>query len=300
MWALISGSPFYDEEGCFAGSLGMLTDITERKKYEGGLIESKERAEELARLKSTLLTNMSHEIRTPLTGILGFAEIIATHGSDRAPEYAEIITESGLRLMDTLNAVLELAQLESRSVVLTPERLDIVNLMREVLEPHEREACRKGLYLRLEHDTSYILSTSDRSALSRLFANLTNNALKFTDHGGVTIRLAHSDRSLRVEFEDTGIGIGESFIPQLFEDFKQESEGMTSNYEGVGLGQSIAKRLVDLLGGTIDVASTRGVGTTFTLQLPIALPNDSPVERKSALHQRLSSVDPYGRARDVA
>ena len=285
-WMLISGSPFVDENGQFAGSLGMLTDITERKEYEQGLIAAKEKAEELARLKSTLLTNLSHEIRTPLTGILGFADVIASLAteSDEVLEYADFIAQSGERLMSTLNSVLELAQLESGSLRISSEVFDAAHRVRRLLPALEPVAVRRGLYLRIEQDSSDLFTVGDPAAFARIMTNLISNGLKFTEKGGVSLRLVREQEWVRVDVIDTGIGIDESFRSQLFQDFKQESDGISRAFEGVGLGLSISSRLVKLMGGSIGVSSQPGVGSTFTVRLPAetaASPAPATAHRRS-------------------
>lgn len=247
---------------------GLMLDVTEQREAEEALIKAKQEAEEMARLKSAFLTNMSHEIRTPLAGILGFAEIIADEAVGEVREYAEIIGQSGERLKDTLNSVLDLARLESGSMRLAPENFDTVQQIEKLLPMFERQI-REGLYLHLEPEVPHLWACLDKGAFSRILTNLISNGLKFTQQGGVTIRLGAGAQHIWIEVADTGIGISESFLSRLFEEFQQESAGLTRSYEGTGLGLPITKRLVELMGGTIQVESQKDVGTVFTVRLPI-------------------------------
>lgn len=243
-------------------------DITKRKEYEKQLIEAKEEAEQLAHLKSTLLANMSHEIRTPLTSVLGFSSILAEEATGAHKEFAQLIGQNGKRLMDTLNSVLDLAQLESGAMKSKP---GIVNLEEEVeqmvllLTPLADE---KGLFLRTECTLQDATGAIDRAMLNRVLNNLVGNAIKFTPEGGVVVTISGTEDQLLVSVTDTGIGISDDFLPQLFEEFRQESTGLARSYEGNGLGLSITRRLVELMHGAIDVKSKKGVGTTFTVKIP--------------------------------
>lgn len=250
-------------------SAGVMFDITERKEAERALFEAKEKAEELARLKSNFLANMSHEIRTPLTSIIGFAEILEAEPMADVTSKAQFIRGSGHRLMMTLDSVMDFAQLESGSLRLDVARIDVVAHTRDLRPMFELLAQQKGLYLKFECEQPKILAYADPAALFRVLTNLISNAIKFTTEGGVHVKIRREDAFACFEIADTGIGIGQNFLDQLFEDFKQESEGFARNYEGVGLGLSITKRLVDLMYGSIDVDSRKGEGSTFTVRLPI-------------------------------
>lgn len=256
-------------EGDVVTSAGVMFDITERKESERALFEAKEKAEELARLKSNFLANMSHEIRTPLTSIIGFAEILEAEPTADVISKAQFIRGSGHRLMMTLDSVMDFAQLESGSLRLDVARVDVMSHTRDLRQMFDLQAKQKGLYLKFDCEHTKILAYADPAALFRVLTNLISNAIKFTTEGGVHVTIRQEEASVCFDIADTGIGIGEEFLGQLFEDFKQESEGFARNYEGVGLGLSITKRLVDLMGGSITVASRRGEGSTFSVRLPM-------------------------------
>ncbi|MEM1096337.1 MAG: PAS domain S-box protein [Bacteroidota bacterium] len=263
-----------------------------RKQHEVELIEAREQALEMSRLKSTFLANMSHEIRTPLTAIIGFADILALNDSQTDNrEFARLIRQSGQRLLDTLNSVLDLAQLEGDMVPIDWQWInvrDVAEGVAEMLRP--RLADRPvALFVRPEDDTP-IPVFSDVGALQRILVNLASNAIKFTDDGEVCIELGVEAETLTVAVSDTGIGIPEHFLPHLFDEFRQASSGISRDYEGSGLGLTITKRLVELLEGEIQVQSEPGKGTCFTVTLPFGdhVPDASPTDalRESSVSYR--------------
>lgn len=270
-----------EADGDIVTSAGVMFDVTEQKEAEQALVEAKERAEELAGLKSAFLANMSHEIRTPLTSILGFAEVLEVEPTENVRAMAKHIMNAGQRLMLTLDSVMDLAQLESGSIRLHLVEIDLVKHVKELLPMFERHAQHQGLSLEFECQQRSLNVFADTGALFRVLTNLLSNAIKFTTEGGVTVRLQEQDGFVRMDVTDTGIGMGEAFLAKLFQDFKQESEGFSRNYEGVGLGLSITKRLVDLMAGSIEVTSRKGQGSTFTVRLPNRAPK-SAVELKPA------------------
>ncbi len=246
-------------------------DVTERREYEQSLIEAREMAEEMNRLKSSFLANMSHEIRTPLTAIIGFADILAAELPDESREFVHLIRSSGERLMHTLNSVLDLAQLEGRGLTLHPEPVNVAAEVEEVLGLFRQQARQRGLDLHLDAPAEPIWARLDRGALSRVLVNLVSNAVKFTHVGGVTVVVRRLPEALVIEVRDTGIGIDPRFADRIFEEFRQESSGLARGYEGNGLGLTITRRLVELMQGTIELESEKGVGSTFTVRFPVPL-----------------------------
>ena len=241
-------------------------DVTERKQFERDLIHAKERAEEANRLQAAFLANMSHEVRTPLTAIVGFAAVLAEEIPAEQHEFVELIRKSGDRLMATLNSVLDLAQLESCTLQLSPMVLDVAREVEETVRLFRKRAEDKGLQLTFEGGLDRPLHAFvDRAALDRILSNLLSNAIKFTPSGRVTVSVSRKSQQVVIRVEDTGAGIDEAFLPHLFEKFKQESNGHCRGYEGVGLGLTITKQVVELMGGEIAVESTKGLGTVFTV-----------------------------------
>ncbi|MDX1421313.1 MAG: PAS domain S-box protein, partial [Rubricoccaceae bacterium] len=251
-------------------------DVTERKQFERELIEAREAAVEMARLKSAFLANMSHEIRTPLTGILGYAGLLAEEVEGEQQEFVQFIEKSGRRLLDTLNSVLELARLEANGVEPSLEVLDVVSEAEEAVRLLTPLAEAKGLALTLDPAPARAATASlDRVCLGRILSNLIGNAVKFTEEGGVHVRVEVDEADVLVHVRDTGRGIAAGFLPHLFDEFKQESEGHARSHEGAGLGLAITKRLTDLLGGAIAVECPTTGGTVFTVAFPRHLPATS-------------------------
>jgi PAS domain S-box-containing protein len=245
-------------------------DITDRKAQEFALVEARDRAEEMARLKSTFLANMSHEIRTPLTAILGFADLLADELPPDKHEFVHYIQEGGHRLLDMLNSVLDLARLEAGSATVALEPLDVMPEMHSLAGLFSRLAAKKTLTLTVEGPDWPVRVQADRSGLARVMSNLVGNAIKFTDQGGVTVRVVPDGAFVALHVVDTGVGIEPDFLPYLFDEFRQESAGIARSHEGAGLGLALSKRLVDLMGGTISAESTKGAGSTFTVRLQMA------------------------------
>lgn len=250
------------------GFLIHVRDVTDRAAFDAEMLKSRDRAEEMSRLKSVFLTNMSHEIRTPLTTILGFAEILVEEVNEDALEFVHLIQQGGERLLDTLMSILDLARLESSSFDITPEPFDVAAKIGEMCRLMAPLADEKGLSLEFSQHDDAIEAVMDISAVERVVSNLVSNGIKFTKEGGVTVSLEADEDHVLIHVADTGIGISEEFMPFLFEDFKQESEGLSRIHEGSGLGLSITKRLVQLMKGNIMAESEKGRGTVFTVALP--------------------------------
>ncbi|MEL6769508.1 MAG: PAS domain S-box protein [Bacteroidota bacterium] len=245
-----------------------IRDITDRKRAETVLLKSKEHAEEVARFKSSFLANMSHEIRTPLTGILGFASVLAEEVDEHHREFVTLITRSGQRLLDTLNSVLDLARLEADRMDLSTEPLQVGPLVQEGVDLLSSLATTKGLALDVRVTAPDAHALLDEGAMNRIINNLVGNAIKFTREGEVDVLVEADSTLVRLVVRDTGPGIDEAFLPRIFSEFEQESQGIGRDHEGTGLGLTITQRLVEKLGGAIEVKSKKGVGTTFTVTFP--------------------------------
>lgn len=245
-------------------------DITKQKKHEQQILHAKAQAENVARLKSSLLNNMSHELRTPITSIIGYAELIMSEPPPLHEEFAKRIKRSGKRLGETLNSVLEMAQIESGTLSLDIARVDVGALADEVTNLYRSSITDKPVTLQVETAPGTLAIHSDRRFLYRILSNLVSNAVKFTEEGTIAVRIAPTPDGISMEVRDTGIGITSAFKSELFDAFKQESQGFGRSYEGTGLGLTITKRMVELLDGEIHVESTRGEGSTFTVTIPDA------------------------------
>ncbi|MFH1160454.1 MAG: ATP-binding protein [bacterium] len=270
--------------------VGMIMDITDQKKILQDLNVSRVKAEESDRLKTSLLANMSHELRTPMNSILGFSDLLLNESHD--PEtifYTNKIHVSGKRLMNTLHAILELADLETTREKLAVREIDLLKVLSSVTVPFQTQASNKGLYLVTEF-THRIIVLADEKLLKLVFQNLVDNAVKFTEEGGVTVEtaLVESEGSYqaKIMFKDTGIGIVRENFETIFEEFRQASEGYNRMYEGTGLGLTLSKKMVEMMGGKITVESESGLGSIFTVWLPAVMKGVPPLEVQETVADR--------------
>ena len=246
-----------------------MASILDRIEREADLRAARDEAEEMNRLKSAFLANMSHEIRTPLTSIIGFAEILRDEADESTQRFANLIHTSSQRLMETLKSVLDLSKLEAGAMDLSPESVQVDAAVQSTVDLFQPRASAQDVALTTHGTDAECRAVLDKSALDRVLSNMISNAIKFTPSGGsVDVHLHPAPDAIEIAVADTGVGIEEAFLPDLFEAFTQESTGNTRAFEGSGLGLAITKRLVDLMGGTISVESTKGEGTTFTVRLP--------------------------------
>jgi len=260
--------------GSRAAQLGrvlLFDDVTERKEYEEQLRDAKEAAEEADRLKTAMLANMSHELRTPLTAITGYADMLKDMLDGEPELFAEKIQHGGTRLSNTLESVLDFSELEAGARELDRSPVDLAAIVDEAADFHRSSAEEASLSLEIERPDGPVWVYSNEAALHRIVGNLLENAIKFTPEGGsVGVRVREDGDAVVLEVEDTGIGIDEDALPQVFEAFRQESEGMAREYEGTGLGLSIVKELADALDAEIEVHTQKGEGTRFVVRMPAA------------------------------
>lgn len=280
----ISGVPAASADGVVGSVLLVVKDITAQVKRAEELRLARDRAEEMSRLKSSFLANMSHEIRTPLTGILSSAEILSDETDGELQEIADLITISAERLRRTLSAVLDLAELESNTWRFSDTCTELTDIVSKVVAEQRSMAEERNVSIFVDSPSSCSVQY-DGEALGHIIESLVSNAVKFTRDGSVRVRIDGREDAVVVEVRDDGIGISRDFLPHIFEEFKQESDGVARNFEGSGLGLTIAKRLIMLLGGDIEVESTKGEGSTFRVVLPAATPErDESKETRKELH----------------
>ncbi|MCS3830615.1 PAS domain S-box-containing protein [Salinibacter ruber] len=269
--------PVTGEEGEVVSIFVTARDITERKRKARRLKEAKEQAElskleaeEASRMKSAMLANMSHEIRTPLTGIIGFAEAIGDEidGDGGVAHFADLIEDSGRRLLDTLDAVLNLSKLEAGQMTLESRPIDLADQAQQVAREFAAEADDSGLALEVEAEEAG--ARADEGGLQIVLQNLLSNAIKYTEEGTVQVRTYREDGEAVLQIEDTGIGMDPAVAESLFEPFRQGSEGLSREYEGTGIGLAVTKKATEQMGGSIDVETEKGEGSTFTSRLPAA------------------------------
>lgn len=267
---LVSATCFDDSQS--SNHLVVFYDITERKQIENELLIAKKRAEESDQLKSAFLNNLSHEIRTPFNAILGFLAMLHDHTlpANERDEYIGIIDQSAERLMNTINDTVEMAKIQTGQLKLTERETDISSLLCDVLEHFKPQAELKGLNFILKKrqpDLRFHIKT-DPDKLKSILSCLINNAIKFTSRGSIELDLRDSDGCLEFAVKDTGIGIPANKHQAIFELFMQADVSNTRKFEGSGLGLSIAKAYVEMLGGHIWLESKVEAGTTFYFTIP--------------------------------
>lgn len=250
-------------------------EIKKREAIEIELIKSKEKSEELNKLKSSLLTNMSHEIRTPMNGILGMASILNERLTDKVfADMAQKIYSSGLRLMNTLGSILDLSELESNTMEINPAEYNIASDIFAFLRQYKDIAEEKNLFFRINVVNKDFCAFVDERICRHIIIKIVDNAVKYTEKGGiiVTVNAEFIDGMdwVIVDVSDTGIGIADKDKEIIFEEFKQLSEGISRNYEGTGLGLTLVKKMLKLSKGKLELTSCPGYGSSFRIKFPAA------------------------------
>jgi PAS domain S-box-containing protein len=248
---------------------GHATLVLDRLDYEDTLRRAKEEAEEANRTKSVLLANINHEFRTPLTSIISASRLLEDNPS-LAGSLATRISSGGKRLLYTLNTVMDFAELEGDQTSFSPQRFDVRDVVRSTVDDFREAAARNGVSITTEQPDHPLVVVLDPHYVARICTHLMSNAVKFSEDDGVPIRIgARADGGAAVLWvEDEGIGIDPSFQPHVYDEFSQASSGYDRTHDGNGLGLTITKRLVDRMGGSIDLDSTPGEGTRVTVRLP--------------------------------
>jgi PAS domain S-box-containing protein len=276
---------------------GAIFDITDRKEVEEELRRyhkhlevlvkdrtselefARDRAEDTDRLKSAFLATMSHELRTPLNSIIGFTGIVlqglAGPLNDEQHKQLGMVQSSARHLLNLINDVLDISKIESGQLKVFAESFDMNESINKIVKSVTPLSEGKGLKLISEVAPEIGQITSDRKRVEQILINLVNNAIKFTDKGEVRIQCRINGSRLLTSVKDTGIGIESEDMDNLFKPFRQIDSGIAREYEGTGLGLSICKKLIDLLGGEINVESEWGLGSTFTFTLPMDYRNST-------------------------
>ncbi len=275
-WKWLEGQPrvIFDAAGAPVKFQDVVRDITERKVLEAELRAANAEAQAATQVKSQFLANMSHELRTPLTAVIGFANLI-NERPELAPEtrqYVARVQTAGKALLATVNDVLDFSKLEAEQVEICPWPTDPLELLDEVVQLFGAQAQAKGLRLRTDvaAETPPCVDL-DPDRVRQVLTNLIGNAVKFTDHGSVTVRLGYREGELRIAVDDTGAGIPPDQASLLFQRFSQVDGSNTRRHGGTGLGLAICKGLVEAMGGRIGVTSTPGQGSSFSFAIPAAV-----------------------------
>jgi len=255
-------------------AVGILRDISARKKVEAEMLAAQKYAQEMNQMKTNFLSTMSHELRTPLNGILGFSEILfESLETTEFKTYAETILKSSERILNTFNLIIDLAVLDANKVNVTKKPENIIQIIHDVCESYNSQAAEKNLIIKQNIGLLEATAEIDQMLLTQALNNLLNNAVKYTEKGSITLSLkkvkANNVDCFAVSVSDTGIGIPPEKTSLIYQAFRQVSEGYNRSFEGMGIGLYITKKYVDLLDAFIDMKSEVGNGSSFTIYIPI-------------------------------
>jgi signal transduction histidine kinase len=247
-------------------------EIVHRKMLEESLREAKESAEQSNKVKSAFLANVSHELRTPLNSIIGFNGMLLKEMTGplnfEQKKQLKMVKGSSIHLLDLINDVLDISKIEAGELTLSPSRFNYRELIQDTTAALLPLAEKKGLLLTAQIEENIHELVSDERRIKQVLINLINNAIKFTQQGQITIECRTEGNEVITTIADTGIGIAEEQITDIFSPFRQVDSGLSRQYEGTGLGLSISKRIIELAGGHISVESQPGKGSRFCFTLP--------------------------------
>lgn len=287
-WLLISGAPRYNDNGDLVGTVGIHLDITEQKQLEIDLTNARDAAQASAQAKELFLANMSHEIRTPMNAILGMTNQLNKTKLDTSQKFfLDTIHSASDNLIIIINDILDLSKIDSGKLSIEKIGFEPQKVINKVMQVLQHRAEEKGLIFTnsfYDPQLSKVL-IGDPYRLEQVLINLISNAIKFTYKGIVdtTFKVVsdfQETQIIDITVKDTGIGMDEAFLEKLFDKFSQEDESVTRKYGGTGLGMSICKELVELMGGEIAVFSRKNEGTTVTIRLKMDKSSESELPQK--------------------
>ncbi len=297
---LVSAAPLLGDEGDIQGSIGIHWDITHLKEMEFELTEAKRIAEDSSKAKAMFLANMSHEIRTPLNGIVGMAEQLAQSQLDADQRYfTDIMRSASSTLLSIINDVLDISKIESGKFSIETISFNLNENIRRTLSIFEEKAKLSDISLDIDlMDDRGIMHLGDPHRLSQVLFNIVGNAIKFTHTGyvRVTSKLERGENDVcwvSFSIEDTGVGMDMSYLAKVFEAFSQEDSSITRKFGGSGLGLSIARSIIQIMGGTIQIESEKGKGTRVDIRIPMRISNDKTkqeIVEMTDLHKSLKGL----------
>ncbi|WP_121060737.1 hybrid sensor histidine kinase/response regulator [Chachezhania antarctica] len=300
IWTDINIVPVAGEDGQPEMVVSVERDVTAARLHATELAAAKLAAEEGAKAKADFLATMSHEIRTPMNGVMGMADLLAETDLDEDQRlFADTIRSSAQALLTVINDILDLSKLDAGKMRLSPVNFDLPETLTALIRLLGPQARDKGLRLELDTGDTLVQTVfADDGRLRQVLLNLVGNAVKFTESGSVTLRARSFDTGAGhdVIFEvcDTGIGIPSDKLDRVFEGFSQAEASTTRRFGGTGLGLTIARMIVEAMGGWIEVTSEEGVGTTFTVNLTLAYPEDcARVSGERSAERSTTSMSQY-------
>ena len=271
------------EKDIIIGMKGVNIDITDKKQLEQDLLHAKDKAEKSNQLKTAFLNNISHEIRTPLNGIIGFGELIMDKNltEEEKREYYSILGKSSDRLLKTITDIMDISMLISGNTIPQFKTFNLNEILNEIYTFSISGCKEKNLILSLLFDKNQIIYLkSDDQLLKKSILHLTDNAIKYTSSGSVTIGFEIQTDHIAIFVSDTGIGIKKDVVESLFDIFMQEDLSSTRGYEGSGLGLTIANQMVKLINGKIEIESEKSKGSTFKIILPLSQIVDTEIKKE--------------------
>ena len=277
------------------GIFGICNDITLNREAKDVLVVAKESAERSDRLKDIFIANISHEIRTPLNVIIGFVDLLSEIYRDRIEAehmiFFHTIERSGRRLLRTVEHILNISSIQAGVYQPRFESLNISELVQAIATDMHALAEAKNLALECTFTSKTAFVSIDRYTMEQALINLLDNAIKFTDEGGVTMQVAVEDEWARIDVSDSGIGISDEYLPRIFEKFSQESSGVSRPFDGLGLGMALTRHYVEVNKGMISIDSKKGRGTSFTVYLPLDSGQGASAPRGAAAATPISAAD---------
>ena len=263
-----------DDTGEIIGALAISRDITALKKIHEDLIQAKVEAETSNKLKASFLANISHEIRTPLNSVIGFSNLLLANDltQEAKEEYIEHINHNSEKLLQIIGDIIDLSRLESSQMEITYEETSVIEIINEVIE-ETRQSIRRNekpiiLTVKDQFEDNGDLIFTDKIWLKRVLAHLMDNAVKFTLEGSVELSYKKENDNILFKVKDTGIGINKENLGRIFEEFSQEIDGHQRPFEGLGVGLTLAKEVLERMGGKIYVKSEKGIGSEFSFTIP--------------------------------
>ena len=289
-----------DEMDNALGALVILRDITRIKQVHEELVKANLEAEASSRLKSSFLANISHEIRTPLNSVVGFSNLLLTDDLDKEvkEEYVEQINYNSEKLIQIIGDIIDLSRLESSQIEITYEETSLTSIINEITE-EARQIIRRNEksvilnVVNLYGDSSDLIFT-DRVWLKRVLTHLMDNAIKFTLDGSVELSYMRDNDNIVFKIKDTGIGINKENLARIFEEFRQEINGHHRPFEGLGIGLTLAKEVVERMGGTIHVESEKGIGSEFSFALPYRPAGGIRIKPRTTLEEQFFKPIDWG------